>query len=397
MSALRGRAAPNNITTLVGSDHDLEYLTDITVGGQNFKVIVDTGSSDTWLVKKGFSCLNLTGAPESAATCAFGSDGFDPAASSAFQPFPNVIFNVTYGDKEFVSGPVGFDTVSVGGLTVTKQEIGTPDVVAWEGDGVHSGILGLAFPFNTRVFNTTDSTQASVAKHIPYDPFFFTAVKQGLSSPFFSLALNRGANGNSSEDSNLGFIAFGGTPPVDLGNTTVTVPIQGYSITGSDTVPIAEPSNSKEAVYLSYTVDVEAYVFPGSTAADTASNNTILDSGTTLNVVPSKVAEAYNAQFVPKATFDTQVGLYTVACNASVPAFSVMLGGQSFTIDARDQIVQNFHEDGTVFCVSGTQAATDDPSGGPDLFILGDVFLHNVVTTFNIQTNEITITQRAPY
>ncbi|KAJ6447755.1 aspartic peptidase domain-containing protein [Mycena vitilis] len=318
MSALRGRDPPSHTATLIGSDGDFDYLTEITVGGQNFTVVVDTGSSDIWLVKKGFSCFNLTGAPESAATCAFGSEGFDPTASTTFQTFPNVIFNTTYGSNEFVSGPVGFDTVSVGSLTVTKQEIGTPDIAGWEGDGVSSGILGLAYPFNTRVFNTTDSTQVSVAKHIPYDPFFFSAVNQHDASPFFSLALNRGVlNVNSTEDPNLGFIAFGGTPPVNLSNTTVTVPVQGYSITGNDTVPIAEPSNSKDAVYLFYTVDAQAYVFPGSTAVVTASNNTILDSGTTLNLVPAQVAEAYNAQFVPKATFNTQLGQYIVACNAS--------------------------------------------------------------------------------
>ncbi|KAJ6580924.1 aspartic peptidase domain-containing protein [Mycena capillaripes] len=391
LASLRAHASPNNTATLLGADFDEEYLTDITVGGQTFTAIVDTGSSDTWLIQKGFKCFNLTGFPESTETCGFGSDGFDTAASPTFQAFPKVSFNISYGDGEFLSGPVGFDTVSVGGLTVTKQEIGTPDFAAWNGDGVNSGLLGLAYSGLTSVFNTTDPTKASSANHIPYDPFFFTAVKQGaVTNPFFSLALNRGPlDTNATVDSNLGFIAFGGMPPVTLDKTAVTVPVQGYSTT------TGEPSNT-DAVFFYYTVDVDAYVFPGSTKVTTKNSNTILDSGTTLNLLPTKVAKAYNAQFSPKATLDQDSGLYFVDCNAKVPAFSVTLGGKSFPVDARDQILEAGTDDnGNTVCISGTQ---DGGADTPDnVFILGDVFLHNVVSTFNIKENELTITRRKKY
>src|ERR1700691_5623119 len=43
LKALRGRAS-SPTAVLAGSDDDAEYLTNITIGGQNFKVIVDTGS-----------------------------------------------------------------------------------------------------------------------------------------------------------------------------------------------------------------------------------------------------------------------------------------------------------------------------------------------------------------
>ncbi|KAJ7308516.1 acid protease [Mycena albidolilacea] len=391
LESLRAFAAPNNTAVLEGADFDQEYLTEVTVGGQTFTAIVDTGSSDTWLINKDFKCFNLTGFPESTETCGFGSAGFDTNASSTFQSFPKVSFNISYGDGEFLSGGLGFDTVSVGGLTVTQQEIGVPDLAAWNGDGVNSGLIGLAYSGLTSAFNTTDPTKASSKNHIPYDPFFFTAVKQGaVSNPFFSLALNRGALVvNATEDLNLGFIAFGGMPPVDLDKTAVTVPVQGYSAS------TGEPS-STDAVFFYYTVDVDAYTFPGSTKVATSNNNTILDSGTTLNLVPTKVAKAYNAQFVPKATLDRDSGLYFVDCNATVPAFSVTLGGKVFPIDARDQILDaGTDDDGNTVCITGTQ---DGGADTPDnVFILGDVFLHNVVSTFNIQTNELTVTRRKKY
>ncbi|KAJ6485608.1 aspartic peptidase domain-containing protein [Mycena sanguinolenta] len=392
LASLRATVSLNNTAVLEGSDLDQEYLTNVTIGGQTFKAIIDTGSSDTWLIKKGFNCFNLTGAPESTETCGFGSDGFDTSASPTFKAFPNVSFNISYGDGEFLSGPVGFDTVAVGGLSVTQQEIGTPDLAAWEGDTVNSGLIGLAFSTLTSVFNTTDPTKASNANHIPYDPFFFTAVKQGaVTNPFFSLALNRGAlTVNTTEDPNLGFLAFGGMPPVALDKTAVTVPIQGYSAT------TGAPSTKSNAVFLYYTVDVAGYTFPGSTFVTTENNNTIVDSGTTLNYLPTKVAKAYNAQFVPKAKFDKDSGLYFVECNATVPAFSVTLGTESFPIDARDQILEaGTDDDGNVVCISGTQDGGEDT---PDtVFILGDVFLHNVVSTFNIKTDELTITRRKKY
>ncbi|KAF8166541.1 aspartic peptidase domain-containing protein [Mycena galopus ATCC 62051] len=388
LASLRANASPNNTAVLEGADLDQEYLTNVTIGGQTFTAIIVPQKA---VIKKGFKCFNLTNFPESTQTCGFGSNGFDTAASSTFKPFPKVSFNISYGDGEFLSGPVGFDTVSVGGLSVTQQEIGTPDLAAWEGDGVNSGLIGLAFSSLTSVFNTSDPTKASNENHISYDPFFFTAVKQGaVANPFFSLALNRGALAvNTTVDANLGFLAFGGMPPVDLDKTAVTVPIQGYSASTGD------PSN-KNAVFLYYTVDVEGYTFPGSTKVTTKNNNTIVDSGTTLNYLPNDVAKAYNERFVPKAKLDEDSGLWFVDCNATVPAFSVTLGGKSFPIDARDQILENGTDDaGNLLCISGTQPGGEDT---PDtVFILGDVFQHNVVSTFNIQTDELTITRRKKY
>ncbi|KAJ7618179.1 aspartic peptidase domain-containing protein [Mycena polygramma] len=377
-----------------GSDFDEEYLTNVTIGGQHFSLIIDTGSSDTWVAQKGFNCFDLDGNPVSSDTCAFGTAGFDTAASKTFQPFPNVSFNITYGDGEFLSGPVGFDTVAIGGLSVAHQEIGVPTLTAWEGDGINTGLIGLAFPDLTSVYNTTDPTKASGANQLPYSPLFLSAVTQKkVAQPFFSIALDRGTfdqQENDPFDPSLGFLSFGGIAPVQTTKTAVTVPIEGYSAT------TGIPNNGPGSEFFFYTVDVEAYTFAGSNKVVTANNNTILDTGTTLNFVPTDVAAAYNALFTPPATLDEDFDLYVVACNATVPAFSVVIGGKSFTVDGRDQILPAGTDDsGNIICITGTQ------DGGPDeaenIFILGDVFLHNVVSTFNPVAHEVTLTQRANY
>lgn len=46
LNALRnqGSNSLNYNAVIAGTDHDDEYVTDITIGGQEFKIIVDTGS-----------------------------------------------------------------------------------------------------------------------------------------------------------------------------------------------------------------------------------------------------------------------------------------------------------------------------------------------------------------
>jgi hypothetical protein len=91
-----------------------------------------------------------------------------------------------------------------------------------------------------------------------------------------------------------------------------------------------------------------------------------------------------------------------------------VIAGKAFTVDPRDNVIPSTDETGKVTCISGTQ---DGGANTPDnIFILwvtcrhlrcahphcicatsGDVFLRNVVTTFNVGTNTTTLTQRQPY
>lgn len=139
-------------------------------------------SSDTWVIEKGFKCSNLTGFPESPTECGFGTSGYSPKKSKTYTSFPDRNFNIEYGDGEYLTGTVGFETVSVGGLTVPKQEFGLVNKAAWVGDGVNSGLLGLCFPNLTSVYTGTNASDDTSANNEPYKPFFFSAVKDKLVS-----------------------------------------------------------------------------------------------------------------------------------------------------------------------------------------------------------------------
>ncbi|KAJ3856693.1 hypothetical protein EV368DRAFT_78438 [Lentinula lateritia] len=63
------QAGSNFTTVLAGSDFDEEYLTNVMFGEQEFMLIVDTGSSDTWAPQVGYACFNLDNNPVAQSQC----------------------------------------------------------------------------------------------------------------------------------------------------------------------------------------------------------------------------------------------------------------------------------------------------------------------------------------
>ncbi|KAJ7265061.1 hypothetical protein C8J57DRAFT_1470187 [Mycena rebaudengoi] len=152
----------------------VDYLANITVGGQDFTVIVNTGSSVDYVdYPTGIQLQESQWDPSAAVDLCLRHGWLqhkhfnDLSAVSGRQGSPD------FRERAALNGPVGFDTVAVGGLEVANQEIAVPNVATFNGHGIVSGLLGLAFPsLIPAVFNVTDGNK------LPYDPFFFSAVKQ---------------------------------------------------------------------------------------------------------------------------------------------------------------------------------------------------------------------------
>jgi cathepsin D len=154
---------------------------------QNFKVVLDTGSSDFWLASS--TCRQ----------CPSGIPEYDSSSSSSFSASSssqNV--DIPYGSGE-VAGTLATETVEMGGFQVSDQTFLLVDeMTSGLLDGDVSGIMGLAF----EAIAATEST-----------PFWQTlASTNQLATSEMSFWLNRvlGSSNTASEQFG-GVFTLGGT------------------------------------------------------------------------------------------------------------------------------------------------------------------------------------------
>lgn len=141
---LKKRGQASSSGTLEALLNGTEYVTSIMFGNQTFDVVVDTGSSDTWVPQAGFRCYDQdTHDSVPTGKCGFGPELYKP--SSTFKRIPGEEFYVSYGDGEWGSGYTGNESVTLAGITV-NQKVGVMDEAAWRGENITSGLVGLSYP-----------------------------------------------------------------------------------------------------------------------------------------------------------------------------------------------------------------------------------------------------------
>jgi hypothetical protein len=350
---------------------DSVYLTSLKIGGETFKLVIDTGSSDTWVAKTGFQCVNFrTKMNTPTASCRIARTY---NATRTYTTVVNQHFNISYADGEYLNGQMAKDDVVFGGITVKNQQFGLVTLAAWNGDTVSSGLTGLGYPSVTRAYAGTTAKSDRKGANIPYDPVFTSMWKQKLVAPYFSVALNRAGEPP-------GAIALGGLPgpSIKYQDNWAKSPMQHLFVG-------AKQAND----YQLYVVEASGWDITSSKGAKTAAvANTkakvVLDTGTTLSYLPPSIASAINKAYDPPAT---QVGgQWTVKCNAKAPKVAMKLGGKSLWFDGKDMILRA----GPNVCLSGIQGTKSAMTPS----ILGGVFLKNVVAVFDIGAAEIRIANR---
>ncbi|OQV05013.1 hypothetical protein CLAIMM_09817 [Cladophialophora immunda] len=373
---LRNYALRLGEAALTSIDFSSAFVANITFGTQEFPVIIDTGSSDTWLIKAGFTCVNqTTNATLPASTCGFGSSG------DSFIDIPDENFYTSYGDGEYLYGTLGLERVTFAGIEIKNQEVALPLLAAWSGDGISSGLVGLAYSSITNAFPGTNSSNDEITGNItgnnmPYSSILNTIFIDQLSRPMFSLALSRSSRNTSPG----GMLAIGGIPhPHD--------PI--INATGSFTVKPIEPSKPQlidptHPELQFYTITIDTLVYDG---VNVTSHQYIVDSGTTLMYVPTQDSKVINGLFDPPARVEE--GLYLVNCNATAPDMGIRIGGTLFELNPVDLILDEDIPGG--LCISGIQ------SGPVGHYILGDTFLNNVLAVFDIGAAEMAFSPRPFY
>ena len=274
-----------------------------------------------WVAQTGFECVNVNGKKVAASKCAFGTlfDGTYQEGKVAGENF-----NISYGSGETVVGTLGYEDVTVAGITVDHQEIASVDYAFWRGDGVVSGILGFAYSSLTSAYEGTNPAKDNPqTNNVHYTNFIGNAIKQDKIKPVFSLALERGANGGS------GQLALGGLPTIGFNHDFTSTPLEIIEIT-------PHPIEAKKYSY--YTIKPEGVVLDGQ--AKSTKFNAIVDSGTTLVYLPTALAEDINAAFNPPSVYDASAGVFENDCNATPPSFSINIGGTDFKISGHELLLK---------------------------------------------------------
>jgi hypothetical protein len=129
-----------------------------------------------------------------------------------------------------------------------------------------------------------------------------------------------------------GYLAFGTLPPVDHGDF-VTVPVEILK-----PLPLIFTNGTQTFAYWTITVDAVTW----EDTNNSQSFQAVVDSGNGINYLPQDIAAKFNAAFDPPGKLNTTTGDWDVNCNATPPDdFAIQIGGQSFSINSADLIMQN--------------------------------------------------------
>jgi saccharopepsin len=303
-----------------------QYFSQISIGTppQEFKVVLDTGSSNLWVPSS--NCGSIA--------CYLHSK-FDSSESSTYKKNGSE-FAIRYGSGS-LEGYVSRDTVQIGDLKIKDQlfaEATSEPGLAFA-FGRFDGILGLGY----------DTISVN---RIP--PPFYNMIDQGLiDEPVFAFYLSDTNSGKESE------CMFGGVNK-DLYTGKVTK------------IPL------RRKAY--WEVDLDAITF-GDQTAELDSTGAILDTGTSLIAMPSTLAELLNKEIGAKKSYN---GQYTVECTKrdSLPDLTFTLTGHNFTISPYDYILE---VQGS--CISSFTGFDIPEPVGP-LVILGDAFLRQWYSIYDL-------------
>uniref|UniRef100_A0A672GDJ7 Cathepsin E-like n=1 Tax=Salarias fasciatus TaxID=181472 RepID=A0A672GDJ7_SALFA len=308
---------------------DTEYFGEIRLGtpGQNFSVVLDTGSADLWVPST--YCVSET--------CAV-HHRFRAFDSSTFH-HDGRQFGIHYGSGHLL-GVTARDTLEIGGMTILNQEFG--ESVYEPGSSFllakFDGVLGLAYP--------------RLAEILGNPVFDNLMVQEIVEEPVFSFYITDGS-------SRGGELLLGGTD-----ESLYVEPINWLPVTDKGYWQIKMDSVSVQGVNS---------LCPHGCPA-------IIDTGTSLIAAPTN--ETVALHHLIGAT-PTNIGEFVIDCArlSSLPHVTFVLGGQEYTLSAQ-QYVRKDVFNGREFCFSGFQANDIMTPEGP-LWILGDVFLRQYYSIFD--------------
>ncbi|KAJ1915393.1 hypothetical protein IWQ60_008447 [Tieghemiomyces parasiticus] len=320
---------------LIDYHGDTEYYGIISLGtpAQSFRVNFDTGSSDLWV--PGMMCTS----PVCTQRRQFDSD-----ASSTFQEDGRP-FEIRYSDGAGATGVLVTDTLTIGGLRIANQ---TFAVTLTESEDIgydeYDGMFGLAFP----------DLSAIEGLRTPLD----NIIDQNLvDQPVVSFSLPR----KRTNDGSGGHIEFGRIDSTAYVGELTYIPLT-------------------RAYY--WELGVENIYVDGYSLG--TAGQAMMDTGTTLIVVPPYVADLIHDRF-PLALKYPDDNAWIVPCRmADIDAIlEFQLAGKRYAVPYADLVYATLPAD-PEFCYSAISEGDDD-----ELWIIGDTFIKNYYMVFDYGSKAI--------
>uniref|UniRef100_A0A8C3VLM7 Peptidase A1 domain-containing protein n=1 Tax=Catagonus wagneri TaxID=51154 RepID=A0A8C3VLM7_9CETA len=314
---------------------DSFYFGEISIGTspQNFLVLFDTGSSNLWV-------------PSTYCQTQACSDHnrFNPNQSFTFR-LNGQTYTLSYGSGSLSVVVLGYDTVTVQNIVIDNQEFGLSESEPSNPFyySYFDGILGMAYP--------------SLA--VGNSPAVMQSMRQQdqLTQPIFSFYFSRGS-------------VYGGE--LILGG----VDTQLYSGQMAWTPVTRE-------LYWQIAIQEFAIGDQATGWCSSPSCQAIVDTGTFLLAVPQQ----YLASFLQvTGAEEAENGDFVIACDSveSMPTVTFIISGSRFPLPPSAYVFNN-----NDYCRLGTEASYLPPSSGEPLWILGDVFLKEYYSVYDMANNRV--------
>ncbi|TFK88605.1 acid protease [Polyporus arcularius HHB13444] len=327
----------------------LQYLVNITLGGQDFVVVLDTGSSDLWVDARGID-VKLTNATALNASLVYG--------------------------RGQVEGNIAFAELKVGEYVVPSQAFIDATEVTDMPAGAQ-GILGMAFD-NARIANTLQMAWGAEAA-------------EQLGRAFITNIFATNSSIPNNFDVQLGRVD--GPNDVSTGTFIVSAHETGYEdVMDAPKLPRVSPEHWS-IVLDEMRIDGDAFTFNKSSVSGVPQGKVVavLDTGFSLPPLPPAAVDAIYSK-IPGAAFWTSpiINSWIIPCD-SIPDLSFVFGGKEYPVHPLDlslpqviPILDSGAEKNVTVCVATYQYLTLDPTqfAGFDL-ILGDAFLRSVYASFD--------------
>ncbi|EAU84781.1 hypothetical protein CC1G_00300 [Coprinopsis cinerea okayama7 len=324
----------------IESVHDLLYLADITVGGVDYSVQLDTGSSDLFIK---------------------GPNGSPIPGTEATRLLHNMSYAIGWA-----AGHIAYAPVTFVGITAPRQAFLDADSAYNPALGLGAdGVVGLGFNRLSSIDHELNKTGATSGRSLLYNLFDANPEEPN----FIAFALHRDIDGED-EDEVEGSFAIGEFEP------------EYTAILGNAPIPTWPPRNPYRWNVLLDALIVNDTITPGTTKIVGAPSNkavVLLDSGASYTYAPPEICEAIYGN-VPGASFDAAVGAWIVPCDQEVN-MALQIGGQVFPVHPLDVVMPRNPTNKDV-CI-GTFLPQILGDGWDFDWLIGDNFLRSVYSIYD--------------